>query len=194
MFGRRASRLAPPRRIARGGSPPRCATLHPAPPPRSLAALLARAPLRAHRPFPVAVGRDVPIAPPRRFARGGSPPRCVALHPAYPRTPPRVPLPCAPPVPRLRAHRPYPVAVGRDVPIAPPRHRRGARLCIPRATATPHRPLSLAVSAPPSHPRITRAARWGHRALPPLHPRNSPRCRAPLPHPVTALPRAVPLR
>ena len=46
---------------------------------------------------------------------------------------------CAPPVPRCRAHRPCPVAVGRDVPIAPPCHRRGARLCHPhparRATA-----------------------------------------------------------
>ena len=34
------------------------------------------------RPCPVAVGRDVPIAPPRRIARGGSPPRCAAWHPA----------------------------------------------------------------------------------------------------------------
>ena len=30
--------------------------------------------------------------------------------------------PCAPPVPRRRAHHPCGMAVGRDVPIAPPRH------------------------------------------------------------------------
>ena len=57
---------------------------------------------RAQHSCGLAVGRDVPIAPPR------------------PRRPPRVPLP----VPRGCG----PVAVGRDVPIAPPRHRRGARL------------------------------------------------------------------
>ena len=34
--------------------------------------------------------------------------------------------------PRFRAHRPCGLAVGRDVPIAPPRHRRGARLGIPQ--------------------------------------------------------------
>ena len=37
---------------------------------------------RAPPSCPVAVGRDVPIAPPRYIARGGSPPRCAALHPA----------------------------------------------------------------------------------------------------------------
>ena len=74
------------------------------------------------------------------------------------------------------------MAVGRDVPIAPPRHRRGARLCISRTLARP----TLAVSAPPRAPlrpvsapplrtRITRAARWGHRALPPLHTAYFPR-------------------
>ena len=37
MIGRRASRLAPPRYIACGGSPPRCAALPPPPPPRCIA-------------------------------------------------------------------------------------------------------------------------------------------------------------
>ena len=36
------------------------------------------------------------------------------------------------PVSRCRAHHSCGLAVGRDVPIAPPRHRRGARLGIPR--------------------------------------------------------------
>ena len=63
MLGRRASRLAPPRHVARGGSPPRCAAWSPAPLPVPLSY------------GPVAVGRDVPIAPPRRMAR------CAAWHP-----------------------------------------------------------------------------------------------------------------
>ena len=94
----------------------------------------------------------------------------------------------------------------------------------PRARASP-RPIAhaspLAVSAPPPHPHITRAARWGHRALPPLHPRIShayyphdamrglesraprlcatpaalaPRCRVPRSCPVAALNARVPWR
>ncbi len=52
---------------------------------------------------------------------------------------------------RCRAHLSCGLAVGRDVPIAPPRHRRGARLCIPRALVPrppPHRPWRLATCAP----------------------------------------------
>ena len=44
---------------------------------------VARSRGRAHRSCPVAVGRDVPIAPPRRIARGGSPPRCAAWQVAH---------------------------------------------------------------------------------------------------------------
>ena len=45
--------------------------------------------------------------------------------------------------------------------------------------------------APPLPTRITRAARWGHRALPPLHPRNSP-ARALSPRPSRAPPAPLP--
>ena len=58
----------------------------------------------------------------------GTPPVPHAHYPAA--------LPCGPVAMRL-ARAPWcgPVAVGRDVPIAPPRHRRGARLGIPRPVA-----------------------------------------------------------
>ena len=117
----------------------------------------ARCPHRAAAPLPVAA-RD-------RSARLGipHPSRPVAVRPA-------------------RASWCGPVAVGRDVPIAPPRHRRGAWFCIPRPLA----PL------PPLHPLITRAARWGHRALPPLQPRNSP-ARAPSPCRAPPCPVAYPV-
>ena len=39
--------------------------------------------------------------------------RCAAWHPAPSPSPPRVPLPCASPVPRYRAHRPCGLAVGK---------------------------------------------------------------------------------
>ena len=91
--------------------------------------------------------------------RGGSPPSRLA--PPRHRRDARLGIP-----PPRRAHYPCPVAVGRDVLIAPPRHRRGARLGIPRPTAITH-----AVG----RTRITRAARWGHRALPPLRTQNSHR-------------------
>ena len=74
-----------------------------------------------------------------------SAPRCRAPHPRptpaprcrAPHSRPvaalhtRVSLPRSTPAPRCRAPHSRLVAVGRDVPIAPPRHRRGARLCIP---------------------------------------------------------------
>ena len=60
-------------------------------------------------------------------ARAPPAPRCVPRCRAHPSCGIAVRTPRAP----LRAHRPCPVAVGRDVPIAPPRHRRGARLGIP---------------------------------------------------------------
>ena len=85
----------------------RCAALHPAPsPPPSCP--VARAPWVRSR-----CGR---ARCPHRAAAPSA--RCAAWRPA-PLPPPRVPLP----VPRGCG----PVAVGRDVPIAPPRHRRGAR-------------------------------------------------------------------
>ena len=75
MVGGRASRLAPYRHYTR--------EWHPAPSPAPVC-VSPRAACRAPHSCPVAVGRDVPIAPPRHVARGGSPPRCVALHPAPP--------------------------------------------------------------------------------------------------------------
>ena len=57
----------------------------------------------------------------------------------------RAPWSCAPrPVAVSRRHAPRacPVAVGRDVPIAPPRHRRGARLCFPHTPRAAWRPRS----------------------------------------------------
>ena len=59
--------------------------------------------------------------------------------PSPPSPSPRLPRPSprAPRVPRGRAHRPCGLAVGRDVLIAPPRHRRGARLGIVRRCAVP---------------------------------------------------------
>ena len=145
------------------------------------------------------------------------------------------PVACAPPVPRRHAlpplptrgahaitrqysHADYarvpwcgPVAVGRDVPIAPPRHRRGARLGIPRTlrvlhasalsaarcAAGPRTRRDVIIAPPFTHAhypwRITRAARWGHRALPPLHSRIMPPVR-PRPCPVAVSHGAVPLR
>ena len=52
--------------------------------------------------------------------------------------------------------------------LAPPRR-------APLAALHPRAPLC----APLLHPLITRAARWGHRALPPLHPQKSPPRRLP---------------
>ena len=77
------------------------------------------------------------------------------------------PRPCSHPSRALapRAPSPCPVAVGRDVPIAPPRHRRGARLGIP----------------PPSRGSRCGRARCPHRAAAP-----SARCVAWLPAPRAA--------
>ena len=159
MLGRRASRLAPPRhrRGAWLGIPrPR------APPPPPLAARIRA--LTAHF-----VARTVTLAHYPCGAMGTS--RPTAITPAWYALASR--RRAASPAPRCRAHCPCPVAVGRDVPIAPPRHRRGAWLGI-RA------PLACAPLRAPLRTRITRAARWGHRALPPLHPRNSPRPSCPV--------------
>ena len=92
---------APPPHRPRWLTAPRrlCGAIHgvtlPPPAPRAV-----RSPTRTHRPCPVAVGRDVPIAPPRPIARGGSPPPrrlCGAIHGV---TLPPPPLPMA-------AHRPF---------------------------------------------------------------------------------------
>ena len=84
-----------------------------------------------------------------------------------------------------------PVAVGRDVPIAPPRHRRGARLgtvhtlrvlhaaaCqrgLPARAAIPHGHGARALPVSARHPgrRDGRPPGLPARALPPLHTRNS---------------------
>ena len=68
---------------ARAPPAPRCVPRCRAHPSCGIAVRTPRAPLRAHRPCPVAVGRDVPIAPPRLIARGGSPPRCAAWQVAH---------------------------------------------------------------------------------------------------------------
>ena len=99
----------------------------------------------------------------------------------YPTPVSRCPAPLRGPVVRSHraaAPRPCPVAVGREVPIAPPRHGAVRRLAsraprhAPLATPpSPHSPRRTSRHARvPLRTRITRAARRGHRALPPLHP------------------------
>ena len=137
--------IAPPRRIARGGSPPRCAAWHRAHAEsfacrgsvrgtvrgrvahparcRDRAAITPAHYLWAHYPRP----RGTRITRAARWsaatARGGSPPSRLAPYRHYTRssrariTPPVRTRPCA----RCRAPWCGPVAVGRDVPIAPPR-------------------------------------------------------------------------
>ena len=61
--------------------------------------------------------------------------------------------------------------------LAPPRR-------APLAALHPRAPLC----APLLHPLITRAARWGHRALPPLHPQKSPPPPPPPPYPLHGAP------
>ena len=160
-IARAASRIAAP-------SPCPAASRTPRPRP------VVRSRSRAHRPRPVvrsrchvpwsgpvAVGRDVPIAPPRRIARGGSPPRCAAWQVAHAES-----FAC----------------------------RGSVRGTVRGRAAHPARCHARAAIYPHTLPtRITRAARWGHRALPPLHPtimrryfaptsmhHAAPRCRAPL--------------
>ena len=110
-----------------------------------------------------------PALPPRHFARGRAHcPRPVACAPPRFRTPP----PHLASRPRHRAPWCGPVAVGRDVPIAPPRRWRGERLgivqnshahlCVRRATAV-RTPLPMRIF----RTRITRAARCPHRAAAP---------------------------
>ena len=146
MLGRRASRLAPPRHVARGGSPPRCAAWSPAPLPVPLSY------------GPVAVGRDVPIAPPRRMAR------CAAWPPA-----PLARAPWSGPVARSRCGRarcPHraaapsvrcaalPPAARRRAPL--PRHiARGGSP--PRCAAWP--PAPVAARTTPAHPSSSTRAK-----------------------------------
>ena len=85
--------------------------------------------------------------------------------------------------PPRRAHPSCPVAVGRDVPIAPPRHRRGALLGIPRPTPAPH------ARAPRPRPVPRPVARSS------ITPAKFPRCNAcGAPHPVPAPLRRAPSR
>ena len=109
------------------------------------------------------------ILPGRRDGRRpGLPAR--ALPPLHPRMASRAiartPLPRSTLVSRFRAPHSCPVAVGRDVPIAPPRHRRGAWLCLVSRCRTPHScPVAVGRDVwPPGLPA---------RALPPLHPRDA---------------------
>ncbi len=112
---------------------------------------------------PVAVGRNVPIAPLRP----------VAVRTAH------APLPCAPPV-RLGG-------IGRDVPIAPPRYIArggspprclawqvahaesfaGASPCVPhsRAGRGVRSPTRGTAVGPNHYTRVLPGPRWGHRAL-----------------------------
>ena len=133
---------------------------------------------RAPWSCPVAVGRDVPIAPHGPVIRSR---RAVPLRSLIARPRCRVPL-CSP------------VAVGRDVPIAPPRHRRGAwfaprapthvvwqvahaesfaggvsvRPLPPAGAPGPRRArrLSSLITSPPARPARSRPARSRPRAAP----------------------------
>ena len=146
MLGRRASRLAPPRRIARGGSPPRCAALLLAPLAAPLAVPHARVPLRAPHSCPVAVGRDVPIAPPRHRRgarlchRAPRRPRCASSH--HTRS---LPVRCA----AWRAQWCGPVAL--EPPAAP--HRPRWLTAAVRGFAPPAPPPPVGAPAPPSPQR-----------------------------------------
>ena len=140
MLGRRASRLAPP---TRAPPVPHCRAL---PLPRSITP--------AHYSGG-AMGTSRPTAiTPAKFAcitQVASPRGVVSSHPFLA----RATAPCAPPcplaAPHCRAHHPCGLAVGRDVPIAPPRHRRGAWLGFPRPSRRRYRA--------PLPTQITRAAR-----------------------------------
>ncbi len=155
-FPHSALPLVPRRRaFARAPAPPSCPVAAP------------RAPSPCAQPVangavslldPVAVGRDGRSPPPvgaphppgsrrRAIARGGSPPRCAAWHPAHAESFACCGLPA-----------------GAPRPAAGPRTRRDGR------------PPGLPARAAIYPRRIMRAARWGHRALPPV-----PRCRAPSP-------------
>ena len=101
MLGRRDSRLAPPRHVARGVSPPRCVALPPAPSPARPSSCAS-----LHRPSPVVrtvhysralpVRRDGDIAPYRHYTH--APSRHLARTTHTPRC----------------ARRSCPVTVGRD--------------------------------------------------------------------------------
>ena len=132
---------------------------------------------RAHLSCGMAVGRDVPIAPPVR-------PRRASSFTPWSRAPlvrhgGSAHCPCAPLV-RLggRARCPHRAAApsARCVAWHP-----APSLCVPLVRLAPYRTLPTrdahvithAKFAPPLRTHITRAARWGHRALPPLHPQNT---------------------
>ncbi len=190
----------------------------PRPCPAPVTVLHARAsvrhtPPRAPRPCPVAVGRDVPIAPPRQrrgarlciprtmhtpspapsgplaraaapYARGGSPPRCAALHPAYHAHPVGLPRLCRP------HHYTRALPGRRDGDIAPYRHytRDNRTLCprpVPRPVArfsiTPtHFPRCIARGGSPPRAARCRPPGLPARALPSLHSRQSHDMPAPL--------------
>ena len=134
------------------------------PSPRSTLVSARRAP----HSCPVAVGRDVPIAPPRYIARGGSPPRCAALHPP-PSPPPRCIARGGSP-PRCLAWQ-----------VAHAESFAGASPCVPHSRAGRGvRSLTRGTAVGANHyiralleRRDGRPWRLATRALPPLHPQNS---------------------
>ena len=154
MLGRRASRLAPPRRIARGGSPPRCAALHP-----------AHAESFACRGLPAGAPR------PRHDARQGCAPgailgrRISRLAPPLPTRIAPAHYPCGamgtsrptaitPAIYAPRAHRPYPVAVrrcgGARCPHRAAAHRARAHRPPPVGAPDPDRHVALTTAIPPA--------------------------------------------
>ena len=114
---------------------------------------------RANRPCDLAV--PWPCAPlvSHRHAHRRHAHRRTARAPS-PRAPSHRPRTVA--ASRGRAHRPCCLAVGRDVPIAPPRHRRGARLCIPRPIARPLAVPSPRPSRAPASRDLSRRCRPHH--------------------------------
>ena len=143
---------------------------------------VARSRGRAHRSCPVAVGRDVPIAPPRRIARGGSPPRCAAWQVAHAES-----FACRGSVRgTVRGRAAHPA---RWSAAGPPGSRR-------------HLPTRITHAITHDHGTMRRDGRpWGlpTRALPPLRtaratPPNSAHPRRTLPRTARALPRPLPAR
>ena len=102
-----------------------------------------------------------------------SPPLC----PVVMRTT-RVPLRSPLPRPVVRSPLPCPVAVGRDVPIAPPRQRRGARLGIPHTLRVLH--ATACQRGLPARGtvrgRIAHPARWSAAGPPGSRPTAIPFC------------------
>ena len=103
----------------------------------------------------------------RAIARGGSPPRCVASHLALPAAPHRACLLARSRTPSETLKSPA-VAHRLCAPIHPV-----PSLFVPLFVKNNRTSRRTPLRDFPSHPLITRAARWGHRALPPLRPQNS---------------------